>query len=86
MSKTRTALQADERLLPESSFSLSFCLTVLVYQSVRLVALERQYMGGEGKKQQLAATEQMIALIPQPIAWIIQARGSEKPPSGYHRE
>ncbi len=43
MSKTRTALQADERLLHESSFCLSFCLTVLVSQPVRLAALERQY-------------------------------------------
>ncbi len=38
MRKTRTALQADERWLHESSFSLSFCLTVLVYQPVRLAA------------------------------------------------
>ncbi len=43
MRKTRTALQADDRLLHESSFSLSFCLTVLVYQPVRLAALEKQY-------------------------------------------
>ena len=43
MRKTRTALQADERLLHESSFFLSFCLTVLVYQPVRLAALERHY-------------------------------------------
>ncbi len=34
MSKTRTALQADERRLQESSFFLSFCLTVLVSQKV----------------------------------------------------
>jgi len=38
MSKTRTALQADEILLHESSFCLSCCLTVLVYRPVRLVA------------------------------------------------
>jgi len=38
MRKTRTALLADERLLHESWFSLSFCLTVLVYQPVRLAA------------------------------------------------
>ena len=44
MRKTRTALQADERLLHESSFSLSFCLTVLVSQPVRLTALERRYL------------------------------------------
>ncbi len=44
MRKTRTALQADERWLQESSFSLSFCLTVLLYQPVRLAALERQYL------------------------------------------
>jgi len=43
MSKMRSALQADERSLHESSFSLSFCLTILVYQPVRLAALERQY-------------------------------------------
>ncbi len=43
MSKTRTALLADERWLHESWFSLSFCLTVLVYQPVRLAALERPY-------------------------------------------
>jgi hypothetical protein len=43
MRKTRTALQADERLLHESSFSLSFCPTVLVYLPVRLAALERHY-------------------------------------------
>ncbi len=43
MKKTRTALQADERWLHESSFSLSFCLTVLVYQLVRPAALERHY-------------------------------------------
>jgi len=41
MRKTRTALLADERLLQESSFSLSFCLTVLVSQPVRLAALQR---------------------------------------------
>jgi hypothetical protein len=44
MRKTRTALQADDRFLHESSFSLSFCLTVLVYQPVRLTALERRYL------------------------------------------
>ena len=43
MRKTRTALLADERWLHESWFSLSFCLTVLVYQPVRLAALERHY-------------------------------------------
>jgi hypothetical protein len=43
MRKTRTALQADERWLHESSFSPSFCPTVLVYQPVRLTALERRY-------------------------------------------
>src|SRR6266567_3860502 len=44
MRKTRTALQADDRLLHESSFSLSFCLTVLASQPVRLTALERRYL------------------------------------------
>jgi len=43
MSQTRSAHQADERLLQESSCSLSFCLAGLVYQPVRLAALERQY-------------------------------------------
>ena len=41
MRKTRTALQAEERVLHASSFSLSFCLTVRVSQPVRLAALER---------------------------------------------
>ena len=44
MRKTRTALQADERSLHDSSFSLSFCLTVLVSQPARLAALERRYL------------------------------------------
>ena len=39
MKKTRTALQADDRWLHESSFSLSFYLMVLVEQPVRLAAL-----------------------------------------------
>ncbi len=43
MRKTRTVLQAEESLLHESWFSLSFCLTVLVSQPVRLAALERHY-------------------------------------------
>src|SRR5260221_4956847 len=39
-------------------------------------------MGCEGKEQRRATTEQMIALIPQPIAWTTVARGNEKPPTG----
>jgi|GraSoiStandDraft_16_1057320.scaffolds.fasta_scaffold259088_2 hypothetical protein len=38
MRKTRTALQAEERVLQEASFSLSFCLIVFVSQPVHLAA------------------------------------------------
>ena len=43
MRKTRTPLQAEERWLHQSSFFLSFCLTVIVYQPVSRAALEGQY-------------------------------------------
>ncbi len=43
MRKTRTLFQAEERVLHASSFSRSFCLTVLVSQPVRLAVLERRY-------------------------------------------
>jgi hypothetical protein len=55
MRKTRAALQTDERWLQESSFSLSFCLTVLVHQPVRLAALEGQYPDDKDAGAQVAS-------------------------------
>jgi hypothetical protein len=66
MSKTRTALQADENLLHESSFCLSYCLTVLVHQSVRLVALERHYQDDrDARGSSRAGYVQHSMLMPQ---------------------
>ncbi len=44
MSKTRTALQADERRLHESSFSLPFCLRIALREMVPTGALLTEHM------------------------------------------
>jgi hypothetical protein len=61
MSKTRTALQADERAFQESSFSLSFCLTLLVHQRVRLAADGVTQSRRQGRR--IAGRERVISTI-----------------------